>query len=119
MSKEKATIYDLWRVCKYYDGYCEECPLRPKACGFGSNTPLKEVDESNDIILKWRKEQPVKTRQDKFLELFPNAKLNSNGIVDICPRQTNGHNYNYGRCSYGDGYCWECKKSYWLAEVEE
>lgn len=73
--KEKATIYDFVRVCRFHDE-CQECPLWDNNCCDCSTTLLdSDVDKLNDIILKWCKEHPVKTRQDKFLEMFPNADL--------------------------------------------
>ena len=43
-----------------------------------------------EILVKsisiWDKEHPVnKTRQSKFLELYPNTKLDTKGSIDICP----------------------------------
>lgn len=115
MNKEKATIYDLWRICKYYDD-CEECPLTPPHCTLDEDVTLKEVDEINEIILNWCKEHPVKTRQNKFWEHYSHARATKIGVLDICPK---GIDIRV-QCMSEDGLsCSDCKKSYWLAEVEE
>ena len=116
MNKEKATIYDLWRMCRYYGTVCSTCPLCDKDCGLGAGAPIEEMDEMNEIILNWCKEHPVKTRQDKFLEMFPNASKNNDKIIDICPKIVDIR----VQCKSEDGLsCPDCQKSYWLAEVEE
>lgn len=117
--KEKATIYDLWRVCKVNMGYCKDCPLQHKGCDVNRNLSLEEVDELNEAILEWCKEHPVKTRQNKFLELFPNASTRDT-IIDICPCKVDcDYDCKNIRGHCGEFDCGECKKSYWLAEVEE
>lgn len=112
--KEKATIYDLWRVCKVNMGYCKDCPLQHKGCDVNRNLSLEEVDELNEAILEWCNEHPVKTRQDKFLEMFPNAQLLDNKALTVCPRDIDKTFNTNCRKS-----CMDCRRSYWLAEVEE
>lgn len=126
MNKEKATIYDLWRMCRYYGTVCSTCPLRDKDCGLEAGAPIEEMDEINEIIHNWCKGHPVKTRQDKFLEMFPNADV-SLGYLDICPMKVMGADWNPDEfnCTYTISQirqieiCENCLKSYWLAEVEE
>lgn len=114
---EKATIYDYAKMCKFYDD-CQECPVFYKQTETGlsceefiRNFPSK----ANEIILNWCKEHPVKTRQDKFLEMFPNVELVDGGVINICPNTID--------CQYGADCskltCKECRKDYWLAEVDE
>lgn len=112
--KEKATIYDLWRICKYYGAKCCRCPLKGLSCTLSPENTIESIDETNKAILKWCKEHPAKTRQDKFLEMFPNASKD-NGIIEICP---NSIDQTIG-CRRATKECENCAKSYWLAEVEE
>ena len=111
---EKATIYGYARMCRTYHTNCPACPMWNEVCTFCimDNT---QVDKANEIILKWCKEHPVKTRQGEFLEMFPNAEPDTNGAIGICPLYTNKNL----RCKEMKKGCKECKKSYWLAEVEE
>lgn len=118
--KEKATIFDYARMCKHFDDNCQGCPMFHKkietglSCGeFIRNC----LDKANEIILNWCKEHPVKTRQDKFLELFPNANTELE-FIDICPHVVDCDYACKNRISYVGFDCNDCKKSYWLAEVE-
>ena len=107
------------RMCKSYEK-CEDCPLVYTGTAF----PCKGVDFSPeiaapqnlvDIIEKWAAEHPGKTRQSEFLKMFPNPKYYF-GVIDICPQ---GVEYGYEPeegCE--ETICYECKKAYWLAEVE-
>ena len=84
--KKQATIFDYARMCNSYD-VCNECPLYHRNCGIKKGCDdiiIDEPDEANEIILKWCEEHPVKTRQDKFLEIYPNANV-SGGVVRVCP----------------------------------
>lgn len=108
---EKATIYDYARMCKFYDD-CSICPLGETTCHLLIS---ENPDKANEIILKWCKEHLVKTRQSEFLKMFPNAKPDTNGVIGICPLYTNK---NF-RCKEMKKSCKECRKEYWLAEVDE
>lgn len=121
---EKATIYDYARMCKNIKK-CEDCPLGVNNNGEGiacSYLMMKVPDKANEIILKWCKEHPVKTRQDKFLELFPNAKLSSDGLVSICAQGCD-RSWNCKLNIYANNIenidCTDCRKEYWLAEVDK
>lgn len=119
--KEKATIYDYARMCDSYQtaGKCDSCPigkLSRKEDFLCDDFIRKYPHHANKAVLKWCKEHPTKTRQDKFLEMFPNAFVN-NGFIDICPRLLGNSYYKEQSCAGKD--CMKCKKSYWLAEVEE
>ena len=114
----KATIYDYVRMCKHFDNDCQECPLFYKQTktdfrceAFIRNRP----DKVNEIILNWCKEHPVETRQDRFLKMFPNAKMNNHGVVMCCPTLINRE----FKCDIENVNCPECRKDYWLAEVNE
>lgn len=84
--------------------------------GFGlwitsdENTPEEIVAETE----KWAAAHPVKTRQSEFLKLFPNAQTDS-GCLNACPMDVFG---NTG-IDCNKRTCFECKKAFWLAEVEE
>lgn len=88
----------------------------PDGCD-GCKYEHKREDESpcteccNNYTSQWKR-RPKKTRQDEFLEIFPNAEL-AGSIIKICPKRLDG---NYDRCGRS---CIECHKDYWLQEVEE
>ncbi len=56
----------------------------------------------------------VKTRQERFLELFPRAAMRR-GVLDICPEKVDTQR-NY--CADFDG-CLDCQREYWLAAEKE
>ena len=115
--KEKATIFDYARMCGNFEPDCGECPMyrEPNVRGLCCGDFVKvHPDKANEIILKWCKEHPVETRQDRFLKMFPNAPV-SNGLVIICPERVDT-TYKVDSCSLP---CMNCYKKYWLAEVEE
>ena len=103
-------------MCKFYDD-CKECPLENYrsetfiTCDYLVRTV---PDKANEIILKWCKEHPVKTRQGEFLEMFPNVALVGEAI-NICPREID--NKYSADCTKSS--CYDCKNFYWLAEVDE
>lgn len=57
-----------------------------------------------------------KTRQGEFLKMYPNARLNSKGILDIRPCNIDT-SYSTDHCYFACGD--ECQSNYWLQEVEE
>ena len=63
---------------------------------------------------QWDSEHPPKTRQSEFLKLFPNAQTDS-GCLNACPMDVFG---NTG-IDCNKQTCFECKKAFWLAEVED
>lgn len=70
-----------------------------------------------EAAAQWAAEHPIKTRQSEFLEILPNAPIHPDtGIVKISPCEVDA--VLRGNCP-GVGCCPECRKKFWLAEVEE
>ena len=90
----------------------------PDGCN-GCKYEHKREDESpcteccNNYTSKFER-RPKKTRQDEFLEHYPNAKTNTyTGALIFCPITIDENaNVNCSDCN-------KCKKDYWLQEVEE
>ena len=91
----------------------------------GDNCPLIDIcdDESDDgyvrkvqIVEKWAKEHPVKTRQSEFLKMFPNASVGYNGTLVICPSQADTK--AVAECVRSERNCDKCKHDFWLKEIE-
>lgn len=111
-----ATIKDFARMCNKNSPKCKECPLAMKNnCERMSCIDLlmKYTDKANEIILKWCEEHPIKTRQEKFLEMFPNASVDINGVLVIYPCKLEKE----AKCR--SKHCEECRRNYWSEEVEE
>ena len=69
---------------------------------------------SMNYTSKWER-RPKKTRQDEFLEHYPNAEKYVSGVLTIAPCSLGERKHQH--CE--NGTCWECKRNYWLQEVEE
>ena len=113
---EKATIYDYARMCNSYNG-CNRCQLyhRNNKMNIECDDFITEnPDKANEIILNWCEEHPVKTRQSEFLKMFPNASIIADTVA-ICPKDIE----TTYTCKAVNSNCSNCRKSYWLAEVEE
>ena len=66
---------------------------------------------------QWAAEHPAKTRQSEFLKMFPDAPIYPDtGLVRVSPCQVD--RALCGNCPTGIN-CIECRKKFWLAEVEE
>ena len=119
-----ATIKDFARMCNKCP--CEDCPLRFPKNGKGeccTDFVRKFPIQANEIILKWCEEHPIKTRQTKFLEMFLNAEINKDGVIEIFPCNIEKGRYisDCHSCSREHGFsgCGECRRKYWSEEVEE
>ena len=112
---KKATIYDYARLCrKYHYTNCQSCPMCVERCNLRIMNDV-QIDKANEIILKWCKEHPIKTRQSEFLEMFPNVALINCEVINICPKDID---IQYG-ANCNELLCEQCRKEYWLAEVDE
>lgn len=88
-----------------------------KERGFGlvltsdNNTPEEIVAEAE----KWAAEHPVKTRQSEFLKHYPDARILAHGCLNVCPMNV----FSDTDINCNAQPCIECKKAFWLAEVED
>lgn len=106
------------RMCQSHATICYGCPIYE----MGRDTDLDCIEtirenkkQAVEAVEKWSKEHPKKIRQDKILEVFPNARKDDNGVIMICPYYTGVIN----DCGVDCSNCWECREKYWLEEVEE
>lgn len=83
-------------------------------------THARPAEEIVAIVEKWAREHPAKTRQSEFLKMFPTARKNSDGVIDIQPCEIDTANYENGafRCGRTNMMCDECKREFWGQEVE-
>ena len=73
-----------------------------------------------EIVEKWAKEHPVKTRQDEFFNQWPDAEIGYDGLPTVAPCQLN---VELLQCeSQKDcedrGVCNKCRRDFWLKEIE-
>lgn len=106
------------RMCNTYKEICEGYPLEKKTCGFISKYCNHE--EVVSIVEQWAKEHSAKTRQSEFLKMFPTATFIKNGALDVCPAMVDSMERNEvgNRCKNIAKSCFDCKRDYWMQEVE-
>lgn len=105
------------RMCESYEE-CEACPANADGFDDCRIDNMDDIDAENavNIVEKWSKEHPVKTRQDVFLEQYPRADLLNNGVITICPKAIEKRYAPITKCYDTD--CCDCKTEYWMQEVE-
>ena len=85
---------------------------------------LEEIDtEIVEQVEQWAKAHPVKTRQSEFLKMFPNARIESDGMPSICPIVVDKRCYNKdddALCCFvrDEEKCRKCRRDFWLKEIE-
>lgn len=109
------------RMCNAYYSKCWSCPAGDDtSCKLDSSYSAISAEEKVTIVEQWAAEHPAKTRQSVFLEQYPEAELTQDGVIQICPIAISAaYKDEKGRCKITDSTCSECRKEFWLAEVEE
>lgn len=114
-----AVIYirDMQRMCKSHIS-CNGCELKPgngKSCMEGMD-PQKCIF----VVEQWAAEHPAKTRQSVFLEQYPEARIGDDGVLQIYPCLISASHRNArGNCVTMRRECPDCRREFWLAEVED
>ena len=108
------------RMCAKYDD-CEQCPCYKTV--FCEVAPKIRSPESAKEVVKrveeWAAAYPVKTRQDVFLEQYPEAKINNDGSLAVYPCTVSAvHRDKYGCCAMSGISCHDCQREFWMQEVE-
>ena len=111
------------RMCKSFDRGegCQMCP----ACDYDFHCVLSvestlDAKEQAAIVEKWSAEHPRKTRQDVFLEQYPEAQLDAYGVLRICPVNISAeYRDKGGECLFLYSDCRDCRADFWMAEVKE
>ena len=106
------------RMCDYYAN-CGDCP----AVQYEECSSLNGIANLVPIVEQWAKEHPVKTRQSEFLKMFPNARIESDGMPSICPIVVDKRCYNKdddALCCFvrDEEKCRKCRRDFWLKEIE-
>lgn len=104
------------RMCDYYTkndgiGGCANCPEFDSAC----NVVRYVTPEYIADVEKWSQEHPRKTRQDVFLEQWPNCMMGDDDVVGMCPRNVDKMYACNGLAFAG---CPDCRREFWTQEVE-
>ena len=112
------------RMCKSFNGRCNGCEVNEHMgvddmCIYYT---MQHPEEVVEIVERWGKEHPCKTRQSEFLKLFPDARL-FDGVLAIDPCKINRSRFDSKECrTYSDEFgvlsCDKCREQFWNEEVE-
>ena len=114
------------RMCKSFGDRCTGCPASD-ACGCCAVDQAVDQASTLDataqvaIVEKWSAAHPRKTRQDVFLEQYPEADaIDEYGVLRICPMGISAaHRDNDGSCKNPEKMCIDCRLEFWMQEVED
>lgn len=96
------------RICDSFVD-CEKCPCHKVVCMVDGKVDAKKAVE---IVEKWDKEHPAKTRLTEFMRMFPKFKEASNSKYPvICAKHVDERVFCEGNCD-------KCKENFWDEEVE-
>ncbi len=108
----------LKTLCRMCHCECLKCEFGKARSGFETCPVWQRTHpkEAVEIAEKWAAEHPVKTRMSVFLEQWPDARIHrADGLPMASPCDLDGK--LAGKC---EGIpCPECRKAFWLEEVEE
>ena len=107
------------RMCNSFSPNCEGCrvdkekPVMSECYLWMFENPERAVK----IVEEWSAAHPRKTRQDVFLEQWPNAKIiPDTNTLDVYPCVIEPTMQNTGRCV--NQSCVDCRREFWSQEVE-
>lgn len=103
---------------------CNECPLYERNSGLEVDCQNLESfysEKAVEIVEKWAKEHPKKTRQSEFLKMYPNAeRFPGKEVLNFYPCiMDTRESFRDEKCERYKGNCYECRKGYWNEEVDD
>lgn len=110
------------RMCRSFNGRCNGCEVNERMgvddmCIYYMAQHPQEVVE---IVERWGKEHPRKTRQSEFLKMFPEAFVYQ-GSIDVEPCKIVKSKYDTEQCKLRktrEWSCENCREQFWHEEVE-
>ena len=112
------------RMCESFGDGCTGCPAsnackNELCCAFDLGSTL-DATAQIAIVEEWSDAHPRKTRQNVFLEQYPEADaLDEYGVLRICPMGISAaHRDNDGLCKTPEKMCIDCRLEFWMQEVE-
>lgn len=109
------------RMCNAQDN-CGTCPIGIVCDDYflNHNYSKEKANGMVSTVEQWAKEHPVKTRQSEFLEQYPEASISKDGTIAICPLAiSTAYRTKDGVCVIRTDTCADCRRKFWLAEVED
>ena len=109
------------RMCKSFNGCCTGCEVNERM-GAGEaciHYMARHPQEVIEIVERWGKEHPRKTRQSEFLKMLPRAGRGEDGLIVFCPEDFDSKFECPLKRGGGHDQCGDCRREYWLEEVED
>lgn len=104
------------RMCRRFDKTCDGCPAYENEWYCDSDAWDERLVAT---VEQWSKEHPRKTRQSVFLEQYPEAQIDNNGVLGVCPAPMfHSHRTDGGGCIDIHRKCPDCRREFWSQEVE-
>lgn len=111
------------RMCESFGTKCKGCPAfndneNEMNCEVSVTSTL-DATAQIAIVEKWSAEHQRKTRQSVFLEQYPETALDEYGVITICPMDISTiHRNSDGLCRYTESLCMDCRREFWMQEIE-
>lgn len=110
---EKVRMCDSFNKTKT----CTGCRLSAfDGCDFDDLVDQDRVEDAVRLVEEWSKENPRQTRQSLFIKQYPQVTT-YHGLIGIRPCQME-EGYTSRYCTCDSSQCVQCRKEYWLQEVE-
>lgn len=112
------------RMCNSFGDKCVGCPgfdasVDKQCCSVGLQSKM-DATAQIAIVEKWSAAHPQKTRQDIFLEQWPEAGLTKDSVISLCPAVVSAaHRNKTGGCaSPKRPQCEVCCREFWTKVVD-
>ena len=110
------------RMCRSFGGSCTGCPCEKVRCVINAYVSDDDYKRIVAAVEEWSAAHPRKTRQSVFLEQWPDADLDANGVVAISPcsflKEYRKVPTWESKCHAPDITCVDCRREFWMQEVE-
>lgn len=114
-------LQERGRMCNSFSPDCEGCrvdeekPVISECYRWMFENPERAVK----IVEEWSAAHPRKTRQSVFLEQYPEARIGDDGVLPIYPCSISASHRNArGNCVTMGHKCPDCRREFWMQEVE-
>ncbi len=111
-------VKEYLRMCTKVDE-CDDCPVyKTDFCTVPAKERSQEsAEEIVELVEQWSAAHLRKTRQSVFLKQYPNAVLDKDGVLRICPAFVGGDTPEKYKCICLTD-CSDCRREFWMQEVE-
>lgn len=107
------------RMCESFGDECKGCPANSciYKCKLDVNTST-EAAQQIKLVEEWSAAHPRKTRQSVFLEQYPNARIDRQAVIYVCPADAYGDKVCPKNEENFHMLCPNCRSEFWMQEVE-